>query len=345
VITEKSLRKQPHLIKALMGLPPEVFWELMEQLTVRWPDYEQMRLARENRRRAPGAGNEFDQPLTIRVAVVLSYLRLHVPQATVGALYGCQQWDVSRELRRLLPLMQEVLPCPEVWKLIPAEADLPAACRLELEQLTEGRALVDATEQRISRPGDEATQKEYYSGKKKMHTLKTQFVTDQDHHIMAISEALPGKMPDKKLSDQLRTLERLPEECQLAADSGYQGLDKQVAATAGSQAQIAPPDTERARTEPAETEEGAGEGGRSVCLPFKKPKGGELTAEQKAFNQALSRVRVRIEHCLGWVKNWAIIATRFRCAHGIYTSILRTVCGLVNAQTQRWQAAKAAYCA
>jgi DDE superfamily endonuclease len=78
----------------------------------------------------------------------------------------------------------------------------------------------------------------------------------------------------------------------------------------------------------------------AYTAPYKKPKGGALTAaEQKAYNRALSQVRVRIEHCIGWIKNWAIIATRFRRTHGIYTAILRTVCGLVNAQTLRWQAA------
>jgi len=82
-----------------------------------------------------------------------------------------------------------------------------------------------------------------------------------------------------------------------------------------------------------------------IKTPFKKPRGKELTPEQQVFNTHLSKVRVRIEHCIGWVKNWAITATRFRCAHTIYTAILRTVCGLVNAQTQRWQAAKAACCA
>jgi hypothetical protein len=80
----------------------------------------------------------------------------------------------------------------------------------------------------------------------------------------------------------------------------------------------------------------------SVTTPYKKPKGGALIAEQKAYNRALSQVRVRIEHCIGWIKNGAIIATRFRCTHGIYTAILRTVCGLVNAQTLRWQAANCA---
>jgi hypothetical protein len=29
-------------------------------------------------------------------------------------------------------------------------------------------------------------------------------------------------------------------------------------------------------------------------------------AEQKAYNRALSQVRVHIEHCIGWIKNWAI---------------------------------------
>ena len=75
--------------------------------------------------------------------------------------------------------------------------------------------------------------------------------------------------------------------------------------------------------------------------PIKQSKKHALTVEQKASNAQLSAVRVRIEHCIGWVKNWRIIAERFRCAHSIYTPILRTVCGFVNLQTQRWQAAKA----
>jgi hypothetical protein len=75
-------------------------------------------------------------------------------------------------------------------------------------------------------------------------------------------------------------------------------------------------------------------------IPFKKPKGEELNAEQKAFNHQVSSIRVRVEHCIGWVKNWAIIAGRFRCSHSIYTLVMQVVCGLVNRQTQRWQEAK-----
>ena len=80
----------------------------------------------------------------------------------------------------------------------------------------------------------------------------------------------------------------------------------------------------------------------TVQTPYKKPRGGALTAEQQAFNAALSAIRIRVEHCIGWAKNGAVLATRFRCAHTIYTAIMRTICGFVNVQTARWQAAKAA---
>jgi DDE superfamily endonuclease len=49
----------------------------------------------------------------------------------------------------------------------------------------------------------------YYFGKKKAFTLKTQMVTDGAHHIVLISTSVPGAMHDKKLSDEVQTLERL----------------------------------------------------------------------------------------------------------------------------------------
>jgi DDE superfamily endonuclease len=165
---------------------------------------------------------------------------------------------------------------------------------------------------------------------KKSFTLKTQLVTDGEHHSLAISEAVPGKGHDKKLSDHLHTVARLPDGCEADADKGYQGRAEQV-----SPVRVTDPQTGTEQLAPR----------LAVKTPFKKPQGKELPPEQQAFNTQLSKVRVRIEHCIGWIKNWAIIATRFRCAHKIYTAILCTVCGLVNAQTQRWQAAKAACCA
>jgi hypothetical protein len=327
IINETILRENPDLVKALTGLPAEVFWDLVEKMEARCPEYEQERHDRPERQRAVGGGRDFDQPLVLRTAQLLTYLRLHVPQEASGVLFGGTQPDVSRDLRRLLPLMEEVLPCPDVWQVIEDGQVLTEADVLKLTQLADGRVLIDATEQPVYRPGDNETRKEYYSGKKKQFTIKSQFVTDGEHHIEAISVAVPGAKNDKKLSDEVKTIDRLPDGCEADADKGYQGLAKQVTLMTVLN---------------AETGEEYQVPRLTVNTPFKKPKGGELTETQEAFNSQLGAIRVRVEHCIGWVKNWRVIATRFRCAHSIYTSILRTVCGLVNWQTERWQTAQAA---
>jgi len=330
MFTEHSLRRYPALIKAFTGIPAEEFWKKMTQLDEKYADYEQNRHERPHREREVGGGRPYDQPLVIRVMLVLTYLRLHVPQPVVALLFGCTQSDVCRELRRLLPLIQAVWPCPEVWEV--AEADDEVVSQISLEQLSHQRALVDATEQPVERAQDKAIRKHHYSGKKKQFTLKTQLVSDDDHHIVAISQAVPGACHDKKLADDLQTVQRLPDGCEADGDKGYQGLSQQV---------------EWITLENEETGEKEQKPRITVKTPFKKPRGGELTPEQKAFNQTLNAIRVRIEHCIGWMKNWAIVATRFRCDHAIYTLVLQTVCGFVNAQTQRWQAEREvlpAYC-
>jgi len=327
MFTPKDLRKSPDLIKAFMGLPAPVFWQLIADLEAQLPEYERQRLDRPDRQRGIGGGRTFDQPLVIRVALVLTYLRLHIPQEAVAKMYGATQSDVSRELRRLLPVLRIVLPCPAVWEVLAAGAELSAAEVQTLEAWVEGHALVDATEQTVERPQNSEARRKYYSGKHKQFTLKTQIVADGEHHIKAISVAVPGAMHDKTLSDHVHTVERLPDGVEVDADKGYQGLAKQV-----ERVTVRNPDTGEEQQVPRVT----------VKTPYKKPQDGALTEEQKAFNQGLNSLRVRVEHCIGWIKNWAVIGTRFRCAHDLYTLTMQVVCGFVNQQTERWQAALAA---
>jgi hypothetical protein len=169
MFTEKSLRQHPAVIKAFMGLPAEAFWDLIEKIKEQLPTYEAQRLGRADRQRRVGGGRDFAQPLVIRVALVLTYLRLHIPQEAVAQLYGATQADVSRELRRLLPVIQHALPCPAVWERIDEGAAVhPEQC-LELAQLSDGRALIDASEQRVSRPTASEQRQAHYSGKKKLY--------------------------------------------------------------------------------------------------------------------------------------------------------------------------------
>ncbi len=327
MFTEQSLRQYPAVVKAFTGIPSEAFWDMMAAIEQQSEAYEQERHSRAERERAEGGGRDFEHPLVIRVAVILTYLRLHVPQEVVALLYGCTQSDVSRELRRLLPLISQVLPVPAVWQVMDTAEEV--VDELPIEALSDGRVLIDATEQRVSRSLDAATRDKHYSGKHKAFTLKTQVMTDGDHHIQVISEAVPGSIHDKTLSDELNTVERLPDGCEAIADKGYQGLASQVDyvtvrdTTTGAEHQVLR---------------------LTLKTPFKKPKGHDLPADQEAFNYRLSAIRIHVEHCIGWAKNWAVLATRFRCAHAVYTPIFQLVCGLVNAQTHRWQHTKA-YCA
>lgn len=54
-----------------------------------------------------------------------------------------------------------------------------------------------------------------------------------------------------------------------------------------------------------------------IQTSFKKPSGPELTDEHKAFNRQLRAIRVRVEHCIGRIQNWKIVATRFQIGSSI----------------------------
>jgi hypothetical protein len=324
MFTEESLRQYPEVVKAFTGIPAKTFWEMISAMTGQVEGYERECQQRAERKRAVGGGRPYGHSLVVRVALVLTYLRLHVPQEVVGLLYGCSQSDVSRELRRMVPLISRMLPVPEIWQLSQDEPEGVGVDELPIACLSDGRALIDATEQRISRSVDSSTRDAHYSGKRKAFTLKTQLVTDGQHHIHAMSVAVPGRVHDKTLADEVDTVQRLPDGVEALLDKGYQGLAQQVDLLPDGDGTPVPAFT--------------------LKIPFKKPKGKDLSAQQKVFNHDLSAIRVHIEHCIGWLKNWAILANRFRCAHAIYTPIFQLVCGLVNAQTQRWQS-RLSYCA
>jgi len=167
IITEETLREDPIWIPLLMGLPADSFWQLIEAVEKAYPSYEQHRHERPDRKRGVGGGRKCDLPLVIRVALVLTYLRLHVIQALVAKFFGASQTDVSRDLRRLLPLLKQELPCPEVWDLVQAEQSLTEEQRLTLAALADGQVLIDATEQQVYRSEDSATRKAHFSGKKR----------------------------------------------------------------------------------------------------------------------------------------------------------------------------------
>ena len=66
------------------------------------------------------------------------------------------------------------------------------------------------------------------------------------------------------------------------------------------------------------------------AIPFKKPKGGELTQEQKEFNRSLAKYRIRIEHVNRRIKRFKIFQQRYRNKQQRHFIRFMLICGVYN---------------
>src|SRR3989442_15996350 len=82
MVTERSLRQHPAVIKAFTGLPAEAFWDLIEKTKEQLPAYEAQRLGRADPHRALGGGGGLRQPPGPPGGVVVTSLGLPTPQET-----------------------------------------------------------------------------------------------------------------------------------------------------------------------------------------------------------------------------------------------------------------------
>jgi hypothetical protein len=152
--------------------------------------------------------------------------------------------------------------------------------------------LIDSFETPVPRPSEPQAQKRRYSGKKKRHTLKTQVVTDAQGEVLEIDAGHPGPRSDKRIYEQSHVAAQFPQAKQ-QGDLGYLG-------TAG------------------------------MVVPQRKPRGQELTAEQRAANRELAQARIYAEHGIRRLKGWKIVRGEYRLPTGLFPLIAGVVVGLVH---------------
>ena len=141
---------------------------------------------------------------------------------------------------------------------------------------TEQELLVmDVMESQIERP--KKRQKQFYSGKQKEHTLKTQLVIQQKSGLIVCLVNGKGKTHDFKLFKNSGI--KFGDLIKVIADKGYQGIAKihQLSET-----------------------------------PIKKKKGKKLTQEEKIYNRQLNRLRVTVEHINRRLKIFKILSYPYR---------------------------------
>jgi hypothetical protein len=255
----------------LTGVSVATFDGMLKQLAGPW-DKTQLRKAK--------AGRPWDiGGLEDHLPIMLIYYRCYITQEFLGFFYNVNKSAICRAIQRIEKL---------AGRLIGVERN-PKISRKEAEAL-----IVDCTEQPIQRPGTDAKQREHYSGKKKRHTVKTEYIVTRKGRIVSASPSHPGSHHDLTIR---RDGPKLSKKARLYADSAYQGYDKEHA---------------------------------NLEFPYKKPKNGKLTDEEKEYNRGLSGFRVRVEHRLGRTKRFRIAAERFRNPLGTHHTKISIIAGLVN---------------
>lgn len=196
----------------------------------------------------------------------------------------------------LKPILEAAL---RLAQAMPAQTQAALKERLLAQQ---GPLVVmhDARERPIPRPVDRDNQQAAYSGKKKQHTVKNAFIINTLNIILFVGVSVMGSVHDKKLADTQYDLSGVDE---LWQDTGYQAY-KPV--------------------------------GVWLYQPIKKPRGQALSLEQKTYNQAVSRIRVQVEHVIGSTKRYRIVRDECRLRKGHFVGTVIHLCaGLHNFSVTR----------
>ncbi|UOG52127.1 transposase family protein [Leptospira noguchii] len=126
-------------------------------------------------------------------------------------------------------------------------------------------------------PTGKDLQKEFYSGKKKRHTIKNLILTNKDKTILFLSNTISGKTHDLKVAENKMITSAIPKDVACILGSGFEGIEK-----------------------------------TSKKVNIIKPKR-ELTATQKAKNTRISKKRIFLENAFAGIKRFRITSDVIRC--------------------------------
>lgn len=293
MLNYKTLSSKPSIFRSLTGLEVSEFNSVHSNVEAKYDEYEAKRLSRKNRKRKVGAGHPYKLPLQERLLMFLLYYRLYMTSTLTGVLFDLDQSNVLKDIRKLEPLVKEVLPTPK--KLHDKARQLQTLEEIEA-MFPEFKAFLDATEQEIPRPKNKHKRKTHYSGKKKRHTVKTQLTVNEKDLIVHKTGHVKGSLHDYTLYK--RSHPHLPDNVCLDLDLGYLGIRADYPKL-------------------------------NCMLPFKKKNPGrgkrgvkaeELSPEQKLFNKQFAKERVVSEHANSRVKKFQIWGGEFRNRLNITTS-------------------------
>lgn len=292
MLSYSKVQDKPYVLQSLTGLNPQEFEELLKNFDVAWQSYIQQEYIDKPRARRYGGGRQVQLSSSAdKLLFILVYFRLYPTQVVQGFLFEIGQTQAGEWVHKLSRILNQAL---GYEKQLPERE--PARLEAVLRQCPSLEFIIDGTERPINRPQDPQQQQDYYSGKKKRHSVKNNIITERGGKVVFVSETYCGSVHDKAICDG--EAYQFPEGSTLWQDTGFQGF--------------VPP-------------------GVRLRQPKKKPRNQSLSDADKQGNQEVSSERVEIEHQIGGIKRCNIVVHKFRnrTAHFV-DDVMETACGLHN---------------
>ena len=289
-----SIMKNPKQFLSLTSLEVQEYELLLQSFQPRWERYYRSHTL-EGKHRKHLAKKEHAsaalQGTAQKLFFLLVYLKTNSLQEHHAASFGVSQSKVSRIVRTLLSILDQVL---KDMKLSPCRDG--ETLRKQLAGHRDKVFSYDGTDRGIGRNVDPDAQEVEYSGKHHGHKVKNLLLSDNEQYVHYLSPTFPGSSHDKAIANEFPIL--LPPNSVLRQDLGFIGHAPK---------------------------------GVLIEQPFKKPKNGELTFAQKLFNKMLAATRVVIEHANSGVKRIKIVKDKIRIhTTDFRDSVMVIACALHN---------------
>lgn len=266
----RKLSKRPYIFLQVTGVNLIQFASIIRKLRPIWRKKHLKNKKIEGR--PYGIGSLENQLLCL-----LLYYRTYTTQLFIGFWFRVDDSTVCRGIKRLEPFLAQVIEISKEPKMS--------------EQILE-TLLLDATEQRIRRPQE--GERNYYSGKKKCHTVKTEMIMKKKGKIVQISKPFPGRVHDITMR---RGSDKIPPARSVYVDGGYQGLKEEQP---------------------------------NVKLPIRKPRGKPHTEEAKKHNRSHKAIRNPVECKFREIKIFKILSHIYRNSRSSYGVKWMIIAGIVN---------------
>ena len=289
----ERIESHPQESKRLIGIEYEHFIRLVslaeQQHREKQADIEKSKI----RLIAAGGGRKTGINTNNGVCLCLVYLRHKPTFEILGLLFSISRSKAHETFNYWIEILREILPASQMED-VAGDSEKYQQLR---QNISEYELIIDSTEQAIERPIDYQEQKKYYSGKKKIHTLKNQFIVlPHGADIVDICIGQLGKISDISLFRQTR--DKFTESQKFLGDKAYIGES-------------------------------------AITTPHKKPRKTEISQLHKQENQQLSSRRIGVEHMICRVKTFRVARERFRLSLARYRQVIMTICGLVRLRLKR----------